>query len=84
MLDFKPDESSKDNTVLNDLKPTKVRHDAHSGWIWDLATRDDQDYYIYSASWDNTVKAWDISSEFECVETFRYVFFLFVVYKASK
>ncbi|XP_023935777.2 F-box/WD repeat-containing protein 9 [Bicyclus anynana] len=71
VMDFKSDESCEDNNILNDFKPTKVKHDAHSGWIWDLATSDVPDSYIYSASWDNTVKAWDIKSEFECVQTFQ-------------
>ncbi|XP_039758323.1 F-box/WD repeat-containing protein 9-like isoform X2 [Pararge aegeria] len=71
IIDFQSDENRGDNLVQNDLKPTKIKHDAHSGWVWDLATSDVPESYIYSASWDNTVKAWDIRSDFECVETFQ-------------
>lgn len=71
MADFKPDETFGANNVLSDIKPTKKRHDAHLGWVWDFATSDEQDSYIFSASWDNTVKAWDMNSDFECVHTFQ-------------
>lgn len=72
MLDIEIDENSANNTVMTDLKPTKIRHDAHAGWIWDLTAVDvDSANTVYSASWDNTVKAWDINCGFECIETFK-------------
>ncbi|XP_026497954.2 F-box/WD repeat-containing protein 9-like isoform X1 [Vanessa tameamea] len=70
VLDIQIDDNI--DTVLTDLKPTKIRHDAHAGWVWDLATVDvDSANTVYSASWDNTVKAWDINCGFECIETFN-------------
>ncbi|CAK1540218.1 unnamed protein product [Leptosia nina] len=55
-----------------DIKPMKIRHDAHAGWVWDLAADNtDCATTVYSASWDNTVKAWDITSDLTCVETFK-------------
>ncbi|OWR43533.1 F-box/WD repeat-containing protein 9-like [Danaus plexippus] len=68
--DIRP-EVNNEESLLKDIKPTKIRHDAHTGWVWDLATDEvDNASIVYSASWDNTVKAWDISSGFECIETF--------------
>lgn len=51
-------------------KPLKMKHDAHSGWVWDLAPDNEESATIvYSASWDNSVKAWDLET-FECLENF--------------
>ncbi|XP_045527284.1 F-box/WD repeat-containing protein 9-like [Pieris brassicae] len=60
------------NPEVSDLKPIRMRHDAHVGWIWDLAADNaDSATILYSASWDNTVKAWDLAADFNCVETFK-------------
>lgn len=59
------------NPDIADVKPLKMRHDAHVGWVWDLAADNcDRATVIYSASWDNTVKAWDLNTDFKCIETF--------------
>ncbi|VVC95167.1 unnamed protein product [Leptidea sinapis] len=61
----------KDLTQQNDFKPSRIRLDAHSGWVWDLAANSvDNASVVYSASWDNTVKAWDITSGLECIQSF--------------
>ncbi|XP_053615320.1 F-box/WD repeat-containing protein 9-like [Plodia interpunctella] len=60
------------STTVTDTKPRHIRYDAHSGWVWDLAPDNmDAAKKIFSASWDNTVKAWDLETGFECIETFQ-------------
>lgn len=50
-----------------------MRHDAHSGWVWDLAADSTgRASTVYSASWDNIVKAWDLETNLTCVQQFRY------------
>ncbi|KAJ2948084.1 hypothetical protein O0L34_g9882 [Tuta absoluta] len=74
VLKISPHDKS-DNTVvsltLSEAKPKYIR-DAHAGWVWDLAADNvNSASNIYSASWDNTVKAWDLATEFTCLQTFR-------------
>lgn len=59
-------------TSLTDTKPKHLRHDAHAGWVWDLAADVvNSASKVYSASWDNTVKAWDLATGFQCIQTFQ-------------
>ncbi|XP_059051089.1 F-box/WD repeat-containing protein 9-like [Achroia grisella] len=70
--DIKPQHFYENSTTLTDAKPRQIKYDAHSGWVWDLAPDNiNSASIIYSASWDNTVKAWDLQTGFECVETFQ-------------
>lgn len=69
--DIELNASNEYETVLTDLKPTKLKHDGHAGWVWDLATDEEVPNVIYSASWDNTVKAWDTAIGLDCLETFQ-------------
>lgn len=56
----------------SNAKPEKLHHDAHTGWVWDLAADcPDNARMIYSASWDNTVKAWDLETEFTHTQDFK-------------
>lgn len=72
VLDISPHDKSDNVTTFTDAKPKQIRHDAHAGWVWDLAPDNiDSASIIYSASWDNTVKAWDLATGLECVQTFR-------------
>lgn len=48
----------------------QIREDAHAGWVWDLSPDcPDSASIIYSASWDNSVRAWDLGT-FECIQKF--------------
>ncbi|CAG9136778.1 unnamed protein product [Plutella xylostella] len=59
-------------TTVTTSKPHVMRYDAHAGWVWDLAADNPDDAgVVYSASWDNTVKAWDLATGLTCVETFK-------------
>lgn len=70
--DIEPHNQDDKSTSFSDTKPRHIRYDAHAGWVWDLAPDNiDGATKIYSASWDNTVKAWDLETGFECVETFQ-------------
>lgn len=74
VLNISPHDESDNITTFTDAKPKKIRYDAHAGWVWDLAADSiDSATTIYSASWDNTVKAWDLEAGFEPKQTFRLV-----------
>ncbi|KAF9795004.1 hypothetical protein SFRURICE_011135 [Spodoptera frugiperda] len=72
VLEISPHDESDNVTTFTDAKPKQIRHDAHAGWVWDLAADNiNSASTIYSASWDNTVKAWDLEGGFECKQSFR-------------
>lgn len=72
VLDISPHDKSDNVTTFTDAKPKQIRHDAHAGWVWDLAPDNiESASTVYSASWDNTVKAWNLETGFECIQTFR-------------
>ncbi|KAJ8736145.1 hypothetical protein PYW08_006801 [Mythimna loreyi] len=72
VLDIHPHDESDNITTFTDAKPKLIKHDAHAGWVWDLAADSiDSATTIFSASWDNTVKAWDLETGFECKQVFR-------------
>lgn len=74
VLDIDPHDQSDNLTTSANAKPKHIRHDAHAGWVWDLAADSiDSASTIYSASWDNTVKAWDLATGLECKQTFQSV-----------
>lgn len=53
-------------------RPAQMKADAHAGWVWDLATNDaNAANIVYSASWDYTVKAWDLATALGNVQTFK-------------
>ncbi|GLV43236.1 uncharacterized protein CBL_14085 [Carabus blaptoides fortunei] len=47
--------------------PLSLRLNAHTGWIWDL--HEDDGSTLYSASWDKTVKSWDIATNLTNLST---------------
>lgn len=51
------------------LLPLKHKPNAHGGWVWDIAT--DGVNRFYSASWDSTVKLWDMESQLVEVSSFK-------------
>lgn len=70
--DLKVNNIDDDTIIMRNAKPRHIKHDAHAGWVWDLAADNiDNASVVYSASWDNTVKAWDLTSGLNCIETFR-------------
>ncbi|CAG9796411.1 unnamed protein product [Diatraea saccharalis] len=72
VLDITPHDKSDNMTTLTDAKPKHIKYDAHSGWVWDLAPDNiESATKVYSASWDNTVKVWDLATGLECIETFK-------------
>lgn len=72
VLDIDPHDQSDNLTTSANAKPRHIRHDAHTGWVWDLAADNlDSASTVYSASWDNTVKAWDLATGLECKQTFQ-------------
>lgn len=65
------EDKEREDPVLYEGRPLKMVNDAHSGWVWDLVPdHPDSATTVYSASWDNSVKAWDLET-FECLEKFR-------------
>lgn len=48
--------------------PLTLRMNAHTGWIWDLH---DDGSTLYSASWDKTVKLWDIATSLTNLSTLK-------------
>ncbi|GBP84824.1 hypothetical protein EVAR_32723_1 [Eumeta japonica] len=53
-------------------QPAKICADAHLGWVWDLAAdSENAATTVYSASWDNTVKAWDLNNGLAPLQTFQ-------------
>lgn len=57
-------------TIYPKSKLRQIREDAHTGWVWDLSSDYlDSASIVYSASWDNSVRAWDLAT-FECIEKF--------------
>lgn len=63
--------------IFYENKPMKMLNDAHAGWVWDLAPDySDCTTTVYSASWDNSVKAWDLNT-FECLDMFRLASLIF-------
>ncbi|XP_075975364.1 F-box/WD repeat-containing protein 9-like [Anticarsia gemmatalis] len=72
VLDIAPHDQSYTLTSTAVAKPKHIRHDAHTGWVWDLAADSiDSASTIYSASWDNTVKAWDLERGLERKQVFQ-------------
>ncbi|KAL0901293.1 hypothetical protein ABMA27_006583 [Loxostege sticticalis] len=70
--DITPQDQSDNAPTLSEAKPKHIKHDAHAGWVWDLAPDCiDSATKVFSASWDNTVKVWDLETGFECIETFK-------------
>lgn len=70
--DITPQDQSDNAPTLSEAKPKHIKHDAHAGWVWDLAPDCiDSATKVFSASWDNTVKVWDLEAGFECIETFK-------------
>lgn len=59
-----------DDEFCVNAKPYIMCPDVHTGWIWDLAA-DQKENIVYSASWDNTVKSWDLKTGFTYRQTFR-------------
>ncbi|CAG2059790.1 unnamed protein product [Timema podura] len=45
-----------------------ITPDAHMGWIWQLAARDNT---VYSCSWDMTVKSWNVDTKLQSINTFK-------------
>ncbi|CAB3241039.1 unnamed protein product [Arctia plantaginis] len=72
VLDIAPHDQSDNLTTSANVEPKHIKHHAHAGWVWDLAA-DNIDYAssVYSASWDNTVKAWDLARGLDCKQKFR-------------
>ncbi|XP_013197209.1 F-box/WD repeat-containing protein 9 [Amyelois transitella] len=70
--DVKPSVENEYCNIVTDVRPRHIRYDSHSGWVWDLAADNmEAATKIFSASWDNTVKAWDLEAGFACLETFQ-------------
>ncbi|XP_014356534.2 F-box/WD repeat-containing protein 9 [Papilio machaon] len=70
--DLKVSDIDDDTIIMRNAKPKHIKHNAHLGWVWDLAADNIENAsVVYSASWDNTVKAWDLASGLNCIETFR-------------
>ncbi|XP_063548141.1 F-box/WD repeat-containing protein 9-like [Cydia strobilella] len=60
------------HAVLAATQPRHIRHGAHEGWVWDLAADCEHNTkFVYSASWDNSVKVWDLNRDFTAVHSFR-------------
>nr|CAD7258048.1 unnamed protein product [Timema shepardi] len=50
-------------------KVATITPDAHMGWIWQLAARDNT---VYSCSWDMTVKSWNVDTKLQSINTFKF------------
>ncbi|XP_063616263.1 F-box/WD repeat-containing protein 9-like [Cydia splendana] len=60
------------HAVLATTQPRHIRHGAHEGWVWDLAADCEHNTkFVYSASWDNSVKVWDLNRDFTPVHSYR-------------